>query len=307
MHPESQSELTEANLSGLMDNMDYDLLTRVDEDPFARGEMGKKIRRGQYEARIRAAQSLLRVIFSTLQDDFQSATMRISTAHSQLWERAAPSPAVDPFGASFEISPLPAPLEEPVLWSQLVCSGGMDEVNLERKSTEAILRICALSITAIQLDRLGKAAPSEQGGEGASEQATLPLRESLRAICGAIHSVLAEIRTGLGAFEGEGKYLEGSGCTLLRPSWLRKVSCLSRGLGTWGAVVLSHLEASVLKEASTNKKKKAAKKATKASTDSEERILVIGVIQEVKKLLGMPPSPAPSYSPLNQLTVLCSR
>jgi hypothetical protein len=287
MHPESQRELTEENLSGLVDNMDYDLLTRVDEDPFAKGEVGKKIRRGQYEARIRGSQSLLRVIFSTLQNDFQGATMRISNAYSQLWESAMSSPAVDPFGVPFHISPLPSPHEEPILWSQLVSSGLIDEATFERKNMEGILRICALSVTALQLDRLVKSTSSEQ--DVCQEQSALPLRDSLRAICEGIHSLLAEVRTALGD-PSEARYVEGSGQTLLRPSWLRKVSCVCRGLGTWGAVILSHLEASILKD--SNKKKK-AKKASKAATDSEERGLVVGVIQEVKRLIGtlLPPLP----------------
>jgi hypothetical protein len=283
MHPESQDELSEESLRGLVDNMDYDLLTRVDEDPITGGEVERVARREQYERRIKRSQSLLRMVFTTLQNDFQSASSRINSFFSELWNDSSLStaPSEDPFGAPFILSKSSPVTKKATLWSQDLSSGAVDDQSFERQNLEAISRICALAVTANQLDHLNKATPDESQTERA-----LPLRETLRLICQGLHRLFADIRQVLGAEETPDSLqiqrLGSGGGALLRPSWIRKASCLSRGLGTWGPVVLAHLQSTLLKEP----KKKKAKKGSKGSPDSEEHAALVAVILELKGLLG---------------------
>jgi hypothetical protein len=299
MHPESQNELSEESLRNLVDNMDYDLLTRVDEDPSIGSETDRLARRRQYELRMKRAQSLLRMIFTALQNDLPGATSRINGFFADLWEDSPAStiPLEDPFGAPFSLSKTSSVAKNSILWSQDLSSGSIDDQSFEKRNLEVVARLCALTVTAVQLDQVVKTSAASSSDPSESE-AALHLRQTLRQISQSLHNLLAEIRQVLGEDDRpesmRRKFLEsvGSGDVLLRPSWIRKASCVSRSLGAWGPVLLAHLQATLFKDS----KKKKAKKG-KGPADSEEQIAIVGIAQELKRLLGKTSRPLCLTSP----------
>lgn len=265
--------------------MDYHLLTRVDENPILGGESDKKLRRMQYERRITLAQSLLRVIFSTLQNDFASATMKINNLFPQTWVNCLTPPTEDPFGNPIQqSSDSPENGEVPIFWSQQINSGIVDDSSFEQQNLDIILRLCAFAVTSIQLDQLNKATSEAPTSDEQSES----LRGTLRRIHQSLIRQFTEIKTDMASMNI--KYLQsvGNGRILLLPSWIRKVSSFCRNLGTWGSILLSHLDSTILKDSKKKKSKKGSTSGSgKSVSDSEERVLLQELIHEYKQLLSI--------------------
>lgn len=281
MHLESQAELNDEKLRNLVDNMDYNLLTRVDEGPFNCGESAKKLRRLQYERRITLSQTVLRIIFSTLQNDYSGVTSKINSIFPLIWENSVNPPVEDPFGNSIQLPNLVVDHHESILWSQQLNSGIVDDNTFEKHNLDLLLRLSAFAITAVQLDQLNKATDQE-----AKTQQT----ESLRSTFGKLHQTLLHqfsvIKATLMSTESNNKYIlsVGSGNLLLLPSWIRKISCFCRTLGTWGTVIITHLESSIMKESKKKKSKKGGSSG-KGAHDSEERAIIHDIIHEYKQIL----------------------
>jgi len=269
---ESQSELSGEQLSQLVDNMDYDLLTRLEEVPGSSEEdQRKRIRRGQYEDRIKRSQELLRLVMHILQGDTESSTSRIDSLEASLF-----------FNSSEKT------VSSPVTWSQRICTESGDGYAVEKSVWEILLgvsRACVLSQRIAAIKKI-TAADSEKKVDSA-------LVDDLQSTCELIRASVSSLHSGLvpSVESRDSLYLrttrEGQSdvsSPILRPSWIREVSYVVSTLGTWLPILLSHSMTSLSAGESTGGKKKKKKASKNDSSSSEEKSVMQGVIEAYKEL-----------------------
>jgi hypothetical protein len=273
MLSESHNELSGSELEALVDNMDYDLLTRVDELPSVGGQVAKDLRRSQYVSRIRKSQSLSRLVSAILQGDINAATIRINDFWSFIWQDSSECPSENPFGQLVTVSSEETKSSSisfvPMIWSQEI---GADTVLLEKRSLDIILRLCALSVTIYNLEESSKS--EDQSKTQTHQEAIQNISQQLRNALTSLQLIIEDPQSKFM------KAFDDSIIPLLQPSWIRKASCLSRTIGTWGVIILSQIENLCLKD---SKKKKGKKGKPTASSDSAP---VMSLILEFKRFFG---------------------
>lgn len=222
MVTESQKELSDADISALVDNMDYDLLTRVDDMPNKDYQNAcRLLRRQQYEQRIKQSQILSRLVLSILQGDASNATSRLM----EMWELVLSStecaPARGPFMEEIQATKTcssSTTFQEPILWTESFSCNGADEYRFANDMWEVLLRLCGLAVLFINLNN--------QTASAADSTATAA---SIQTVSGNIMESLSKLQTQLCLVESNSsdKYLHFQPETpsvLLRPSWLHQVT-----------------------------------------------------------------------------------
>lgn len=229
MLPESQSELSAEELISRVDNMDYELLTRVDDSPG--GEYPnrcKSIRREQYEARIRQAQLLSSLALNILQGESETASTRVEALWDAIFSRASYCPSLGPLGDARSVSKVSdnscISNSEPIIWSQRIGGSDVDSCNFELQMWDILLRICGVAVHCINSSK-----------EVVNEADIANLKASVHSLAVSLTSSLAALRDQLclGESTSSSKYIQfapGSDSAVLRPSWLREVSLIEYAL-----------------------------------------------------------------------------
>jgi hypothetical protein len=231
MLPESQSELSPDALSARVDNMDYDLLTRVDDSPGGEYQSRcRAIRRAQYEERIRQSQALSGLMLNVLQGDSESATTRLHAMWDMMHSDVSCSREQGPFGDGAQAVSKAAgdsnsSHSEPILWSQGISSCGADQNHFELQMWDVLLRICGLAVLCTNSSK-----------DGISEADSANVRASIHTLATSLTASLAALRSHLCLEEASAttsKYIRFAAETdsvVLRPSWLQEVSWLGNAI-----------------------------------------------------------------------------
>lgn len=289
MHLESQDELNENQLKELVDNMDYDLLPRVEYLPNSQVNL---IRRSQYEIRIKKSQSFLRLIVSILQNDFINATSKINEFWLKWCNGSELVSANNPFGTLISQDEKISTSNSQNLftfWSQQINSGIVHDSSLESLYFDTILCLCSSSVIINQLTQLNKDSPETEETQSSSSNQLLLLRQNLETISQQIHVNLNKIREILHLTVNDNsnkKFYQNvtPSNILVNTSWIRQVSLFCQIFGNWSPILLSHIQNNLLKD--SPKKKKGKKTSKSSSNDTEEGRLIISLIQDCKQLIG---------------------
>jgi hypothetical protein len=253
---ESQSELSPADLSVLVDNMDYDIFQRVDDIPIQNqswegvvdtGLVRSRARRANYEERITRSQEVVRAVLGVLQGNDAVATNKILSLWISQLSHEGDAFNQGPFcivGGDARITSKESadPAPNPTFWSQLISSDFIDSVQTSQVALRAVLHIASLSLLCSQLDKeLSLVAPSPEGTAPDEPAAIADLRNSITRVATSITECISQFaldyQRGESIDAPSNMYLAHSGGSLpvsplIRPSWIRKVTRKNEGIFT---------------------------------------------------------------------------
>jgi hypothetical protein len=207
MKPESQAELSESEIDNLDENMDYGLLTTIDESADK-----AMVYRQQYKHRILASQSFLRLMMSFLQD---ASDGTIDEHLNACWtNRFDSTSSFGVLGDGSSGEPVLSEVDSTLKWSQAIDFGSQ---SVERNVWMVTIRLCYLSSLCVQVVK--------SRGEVADASGDARLA-TIRSICGNVAQAIASLEAELlGTVDNRFVSFEGTN-VILQPAWIKQVQCM---------------------------------------------------------------------------------